>query len=61
MLCLQVFRSCCYVASCKMKRSVGNSDLARGKGHTKERKSFDFGREGLGDGDVVSATMKRQM
>ena len=61
MFCLQVFRSCCYVASCKMNRSVGNSDLARGKGHTKERKSFDFGHEDLGDGDVVRATMKRQI
>ena len=61
MLCLLVFRSCCYVASCKMKRSVKNSDLARGKGPTKVRKSLDFGREDLGDGDFDSATMKRQI
>jgi len=43
-LCLVVFRSCCYVTSCKMKRSVGNSDLAGGGGPKKARKPLDFGR-----------------
>ena len=44
MLCLVLFRSCCYVTSCKMKRSVGYSDLAGGEGPKKTRKPLDFGR-----------------
>ena len=49
MLCLVVFRSCFYVTSCKMRCSVGDSDLAQGKGLTKARKPLDFGPEDLGD------------
>ena len=49
MLCLVVFRSCCYVNSCKMKFSVWNSDLARGEGPKKARKPLYFGREDLRD------------
>ena len=52
MLCLEVFRSCCYVTSCEMKcfvKLLQNSDMAGGEGPTKARKPLGFGREDLGD------------
>ena len=48
LLCLVVFRSSCYATSCKMKCSVGDSNLTGGEGLTKVRKFLDFGREDLG-------------
>lgn len=49
-----VCRSCCYVTSCKMKRTVVNSD--GGQGPTKARKSFDLGWEDRGDCNVDSTS-----
>ena len=46
-LCLVVFRPCCYVSYCKMNCYVWNSDLAGGEGPKKARKPLNFGREDL--------------
>lgn len=50
MLSLVVFRSCCYITSSKIKRYVAR----KFRPCQRSRKSLDFGREDLSDGDVDS-------